>query len=118
MQQSHNDHRRDLLQTLLIVGGIIGSVVSTVKDSQLIIQLLVAFVFFAILLYSLLSIDHRVVRFAVVFLSFIVALFFSVLLAVSAVEVQVGGSTPLLIAIFGTSTVFFALVYGPKGLVF
>ncbi len=50
--KSPNEIRRDFLQTLLVVAGIIGSIVSILKSNQNIVLFLVFFVLVAIALYA------------------------------------------------------------------
>ena len=103
MADSLNRRRRELLQVMLSVGGIVGGVVSSLRSSSQVLQVLIFFVFASVVLYSTLLAEARRSGLRYDFVVVVVAISFSLLFA--EVIIDVVGSVIQGIVTLGIGTV-------------
>ncbi len=110
MADSLNRRRRELLQVMLSVGGIVGGVVSSLRSSSQVLQVLIFFVFASVVLYSTLLAQARRsgLRYEIVVV--VVAISFSLLFAEVIIDVVGSVIQGLVTLVVGTVVITLGLL--------
>ena len=116
MTKTLNEKRRELLQTLLIVGAMIGGLTSNMWVSSYgytvrILQSLIAFIFLAVILYSALLSETTSKSRLYTFEAFAVAVTFSFMLCEVVAQIIGNAGLALLTLLVGTAILTLALVH-------